>query len=63
MALLGTLLSEPGALLRDVPFSKREAALHARSRRFVFAHAVMRDLPVLLVTHAPPAPKPPAGGR
>lgn len=50
-ALLRTLLAEPGALLLDEPFSKLDAGLRRRIRDFVFEHAAMRDLPVLLVTH------------
>jgi len=62
VALLRTLLSEPGALLLDEPFSKLDAALRDRIRRFVFEHAAMRELPVLLVTHDP-ADAQAAGGR
>lgn len=50
-ALLRTLLAEPGALLLDEPFSKLDAGLRVRIRNFVFEHAAMRNLPVLLVTH------------
>ncbi len=53
VALLRTLLSSPRALLLDEPFSRLDAALRDRFRRFVFAHAAARGLPVLLVTHDP----------
>lgn len=51
VALLRTLLAEPGALLLDEPFSKLDTDLRQRFRAFVFDHAAMRNLPVLLVTH------------
>ncbi len=53
VALLRTLLSEPQALLLDEPFSRLDAALRDRFRRFVFGHAAARGLPVLLATHDP----------
>jgi putative thiamine transport system ATP-binding protein len=53
IALMRTLLAEPGALLLDEPFSRLDAALRGRIRRFVFGHATERGLPVLLVTHDP----------
>lgn len=62
VALLRTLLSEPGAVLLDEPFSKLDADLRQRIREFVFAHTMMRDLPVLLVTHDEADAKA-AGGR
>lgn len=62
VALMRTLLSEPRALLLDEPFSKLDAALRDRIRRFVFEHALRRGLPVLLVTHDP-ADAQSAGGR
>jgi putative thiamine transport system ATP-binding protein len=52
-ALLRTLLSEPGALLLDEPFSKLDVALRGRIRRFVLDHARAQGLPTLLVTHDP----------
>ena len=51
VALLRALLAEPRALLLDEPFSKLDTALRQGVRRFVFAHAAARGLPVLLVTH------------
>lgn len=53
VALMRTLLSEPRALLLDEPFSKLDAGLRDRIRRFVFGHATERRLPILLVTHDP----------
>ncbi len=53
IALMRTLMAEPKALLLDEPFSKLDAALRDRVRRFTFDHAVERGLPVLLVTHDP----------
>jgi len=53
VALARTLLAEPRALLLDEPFSKLDADLKQRFRRFVFDHARARDLPMLLVTHDP----------
>ena len=53
VALLRTLLAEPGALLLDEPFAKLDLSLRARIRGFVFEHARMRRLPILLVTHDP----------
>ncbi len=53
VALARALLSEPRVLLLDEPFSKLDAALKRRFRRFVFDHATARGLPVLLVTHDP----------
>ncbi|MEJ1996436.1 MAG: ATP-binding cassette domain-containing protein [Limibacillus sp.] len=50
-ALMRCLLSEPRALLLDEPFSKLDAELRGRFRRFVFEHAKAAALPTLLVTH------------
>jgi putative thiamine transport system ATP-binding protein len=47
------LLSRPGALLLDEPFSRLDAALRDQIRAFVFDHARAEGLPVLLVTHDP----------
>ena len=49
VSLLRTLLSEPGALLLDEPFSRLDTALRERVRAFTWRAA--RALPVLLVTH------------
>lgn len=51
VACLRAMISEPSVLLLDEPFSKLDAALRDRFRRFVIDHARMRDLPILLVTH------------
>lgn len=51
ISCLRTLMSEPGALLLDEPFSKLDMDLRDRFRQFVFDHA--RNLPVILVTHDP----------
>ncbi len=53
VALLRTLLSQPRALLLDEPFSKLDAELRERFRRFVFSHAREAGLPTLMVTHDP----------
>lgn len=53
VALMRTLMAEPKALLLDEPFSKLDAALRDRIRRFTFDHATERGLPTLLVTHDP----------
>ena len=53
VALMRTLLAAPHALLLDEPFSRLDAALRLRIRRFVFDRATGRGLPVLLVTHDP----------
>ncbi|MEL6335837.1 MAG: ATP-binding cassette domain-containing protein [Pseudomonadota bacterium] len=51
VALMRTLLSEPGALLLDEPFSKLDADRRAQIRAFTFAQARAYGLPTLLVTH------------
>ncbi len=51
VSLMRCLLSGPRALLLDEPFSRLDADLRQRFRRFVFDHAAARNLPVLLVTH------------
>jgi putative thiamine transport system ATP-binding protein len=51
VALMRVLLSEPGALLLDEPFSKLDADLRGRMRELVFAQARDLGLPVLMVTH------------
>jgi putative thiamine transport system ATP-binding protein len=53
VSLMRTLLAEPHALLLDEPFSRLDAELRERFRRFVFSHARLRGLPTLLVTHDP----------
>ncbi|MCE6962255.1 ATP-binding cassette domain-containing protein [Cereibacter sphaeroides] len=53
VALLRTLLAEPGALLLDEPFSSLDAELRAQIRQFVLDRARERGLPVVLVTHEP----------
>jgi putative thiamine transport system ATP-binding protein len=49
VSLLRVLLSEPGALLLDEPFSRLDKDLRGKFREFVFAQA--RGLPVLMVSH------------
>ncbi|MEO1468087.1 MAG: ATP-binding cassette domain-containing protein [Pseudomonadota bacterium] len=51
VALIRTLLSGPGALLLDEPFSRLDAGLRTQIRGFVFERARAHGLPVLLVTH------------
>jgi putative thiamine transport system ATP-binding protein len=51
VAVMRTLLADPRALLLDEPFSRLDAELRDRFRRFVFSHA--SGLPTLLVTHDP----------
>lgn len=51
VALMRVLVSEPGALLLDEPFSRLDADRREKIRQFVFAKARERRLPVLLVTH------------
>lgn len=51
VALMRTLLSRPGALLLDEPFSRLDMALRAQIRDLVLDKA--RGLPVILVTHDP----------
>lgn len=52
-ALMRMVLSEPWAVLLDEPFSKLDAALRDRFRRFVFDHLRLANLPALMVTHDP----------
>ncbi|HET8789985.1 MAG TPA: ATP-binding cassette domain-containing protein [Modicisalibacter sp.] len=51
VALLRVLLSQPGAMLLDEPFSKLDAALRDEMRTLVFARVKARELPTLMVTH------------
>ena len=51
VALMRLLLSEPGAVLLDEPFSKLDANLKDEIRSLVFARLKARRLPGLLVTH------------
>jgi putative thiamine transport system ATP-binding protein len=51
VALMRTLLAQPRALLLDEPFGKLDAHLRDAFRSHVFAHAVRRGLPMVLVTH------------
>lgn len=51
VALMRVLVAEPQALLLDEPFSRLDADRRDRTRSFVFAEAIERRLPVLLVTH------------
>lgn len=51
VALMRILLAEPQALLLDEPFAKLDQDLRDQMRRFVFARASARGLPVVLVTH------------
>jgi putative thiamine transport system ATP-binding protein len=62
VALLRTLLAEPRALLLDEPFGKLDRGLRQDIRAFVFDHARVRGLPMLLVTHDPEDAEA-AGGR
>ncbi len=51
VALMRALLAEPRALLLDEAFSRLDAGLRDRMRRFVFERAARLGLPVLQVTH------------
>ncbi|WP_422073010.1 ATP-binding cassette domain-containing protein [Tranquillimonas rosea] len=51
VALMRMLLADPRALLLDEAFSGLDAALRAQMRDLVFARAIDRRLPVLMVTH------------
>lgn len=51
VALMRALLAQPRALLLDEPFSKLDATLRERTRRFVFDLVRKRQIPVLMVTH------------
>ena len=51
VALMRALLAQPRALLLDEPFSRLDAALRERMRRYVFDAVRQRGIPALLVTH------------
>lgn len=51
VALMRMLLGEPCVLLLDEPFSKLDTGLRTQFRKFVFAKAADKQLPVLMVTH------------
>jgi putative thiamine transport system ATP-binding protein len=53
VAVMRTLLSGPGALLLDEPFSKLDVAMRQSFRSFVFEHVRKKQLPALMVTHDP----------
>lgn len=53
VALMRVLLSEPGVLLLDEPFSKLDSGLRDQIRSFVFDLARQNGLPTLMVTHDP----------
>lgn len=62
VALLRVLLSQPGAMLLDEPFSKLDAALRDEMRTLVFERVRKQELPTLMVTHDA-ADAEAAGGR
>ncbi|WP_280151089.1 ATP-binding cassette domain-containing protein [Piscinibacter sp. XHJ-5] len=51
VSVLRALLAKPRALLLDEPFSRLDAALRERFRRFVFERVVEQAIPAVLVTH------------
>lgn len=51
VSVLRALLARPRALLLDEPFSRLDAALRERFRRFVFEHIAAQAIPAVLVTH------------
>ena len=53
MSVLRALLAQPRALLLDEPFSRLDAALRERFRRFVFERIRALGIPAVLVTHDP----------
>ncbi len=53
VALMRTLLAEPGALLLDEPFSRLDAGLRDRIRAFVLDLIRAERIPAVLVTHQP----------
>ncbi len=53
VSVLRALLARPEALLLDEPFSRLDAALRERFRRFVFERIAEQRIPAVLVTHDP----------
>ena len=53
VSVLRALLAQPRALLLDEPFSRLDAALRERFRRFVFERIRAQGIPAVLVTHDP----------
>ena len=53
VSVLRALLAQPRALLLDEPFSRLDAALRERFRRFVFERIRALGVPAVLVTHDP----------
>jgi putative thiamine transport system ATP-binding protein len=51
VSVLRALLAQPRAVLLDEPFSRLDAALRERFRRFVFEHIAAQGIPAVLVTH------------
>ncbi|MCD5881944.1 ATP-binding cassette domain-containing protein, partial [Klebsiella pneumoniae] len=51
VSLLRALLARPEALLLDEPFSRLDASLRARFRRWVFEELARQAIPAILVTH------------
>ncbi|MCA3510084.1 MAG: ATP-binding cassette domain-containing protein [Rhodobacter sp.] len=62
VALMRTLLAEPGALLLDEPFSRLDADMRGRIRTFVLDLIRAERIPAVLVTHQPEDARA-AGGR
>ncbi len=53
VSVLRALLAQPQALLLDEPFSRLDASLRQRFRRFVFERLSAQGIPAVLVTHDP----------
>ncbi|UBU95017.1 ATP-binding cassette domain-containing protein [Edwardsiella sp. LADL05-105] len=51
ISVLRTLLAAPSALLLDEPFSRLDAPLRRRFRRWVYGQIAERAIPAILVTH------------
>ncbi|WCF13147.1 hypothetical protein N4G58_03910 [Edwardsiella piscicida] len=49
--MLRTLLAAPSVLLLDEPFSRLDAPLRRRFRRWVYQQIAERAVPAILVTH------------